>query len=50
MPCASPSRLDVYRVILALLVAAAGFSLLALGNAAAAELPTVSPASLIQWG
>ncbi len=50
MPCASPPRLDVLRAILALLVAAAGFSLLAIGNAAAAELPTVAPASLIQWG
>jgi len=50
MPCASPPRLDVYRVILALLVAAAGFSSLAVADVAAAELPTVAPASLIQWG
>ena len=50
MPCASPPRLDVLRAVLALLVVAAGFSLLAIGNAAAAELPTVAPASLIQWG
>ena len=46
----SSPRPDVLRAVLALLVAAAALSLLAIGNAAAAELPTVAPASLIQWG
>ena len=50
MPCASPPRLDVLRAVLALLVAAAALSLLAIGDAAAAELSAVAPASLIQWG
>ena len=46
----SRSRPDVLRAVLALLVAAAALSLLAIGDAAAAELPAVAPASLIQWG
>ncbi len=50
MPCASPPRLDVLRAVLALLVAAASLSSLAVADVAAAELPTVAPASLIQWG
>ena len=50
MPCASSPRPDVLRAVLALLVAAAALSLLAIGDAAAVELPAVAPASLIQWG
>jgi hypothetical protein len=46
----SSPRPDVLRAVLALLVAAAALSLLAIGDAAAAELPVVAPASLIQWG
>ncbi len=46
----SPSRPDLLRAVLALLVAAASFSLLAVGEVAAAELPAVAPATLIQWG
>jgi hypothetical protein len=40
----------VCRAILALLVAAASFSWVAIGSVAAAELPAVAPAGLIQWG
>jgi hypothetical protein len=40
----------VLRAVLALLVAAAGLSLLATGDVAAAELPAVAVASLLQWG
>jgi hypothetical protein len=46
----SSPRPDVLRAVLALLVAAAALSLLAIGDAAAAELPAVAPESLIQWG
>ena len=46
----SSPRPDVLRAVLALLVAAAALSLLAIGDAAAAELPAVAAASLIQWG
>jgi len=40
----------VARLILALLVAAASLSSLAVAEVSAAELPAVAPASLIQWG
>jgi hypothetical protein len=40
----------VLRPVLALLVAATSLSLLVIGDVAAAELPAVAPASLIQWG
>ena len=50
MPCASSPRPDVLRAVRALLVAAASLSSLAVADVAAAELPTVAPASLIQWG
>ncbi len=50
MPRPSPPRPDVLRAVLALLVAAASLSWLVIGDAAAAELPAVAPASLIQWG
>ncbi|MGQ0721966.1 MAG: hypothetical protein ACT4PE_10390 [Candidatus Eiseniibacteriota bacterium] len=50
MPCASPRRPDVYRVVFALFVAAAILSSLTAAEVAAAELPAVAPASLIQWG
>ncbi len=46
----SPPRPDVLRTVLALLVAAASFSWLVVGDVAAAELPAVAPAILIQWG
>ena len=46
----SPPRPDVLRAVLALLVAAASFSWLVIGDVAAAELPAVAPAILIQWG
>ena len=46
----SSPRPDVLRAVLALLVAAASFSLLAVREVAAAELPAVAPATLIQWG
>lgn len=46
----SPSGPDVLRTVPALLVAIAGLSLLGIGDVAAAELPAVAPASLIQWG
>lgn len=47
MPRPSPPRPDVLR---SLLVAAASLSWLVIGGVAAAELPAVAPASLIQWG
>lgn len=46
----SPPRPDVLRAVVALLLAAAGLSLLVVGDVAAAELPAVAPAILIQWG
>jgi hypothetical protein len=45
-----PPRPDVLRALFVLLVAVASLSLLAIGEVAAAELPSVEPASLIQWG
>ena len=50
MPRSSPPGPDVLRAVFARLVVAAGLSLLATGHVAAAELPAVAPASLIQWG
>jgi hypothetical protein len=43
-------RPDVLRALLVRLVAATSLSLLVIGGVAAAELPSVAPASLIQWG
>jgi len=50
MQRSSPQSPDVLRALLALLVAVTSLSLLAIGQATAAELPDVAPASLIQWG
>jgi hypothetical protein len=50
MPQQSPPRPDVRRAILALLLAAASLSSLAVAEVVAAELPAVAPAGLIQWG
>ena len=44
-----PPRPDVLRALL-LLLAVASLTLLAIGEGAAGELPSVEPASLIQWG
>ena len=46
----SSPRPDVLRAVLARLLVAVSLSLLATGDVAAAELPAVAPASLIQWG
>jgi hypothetical protein len=45
-----PRSSDVCRAIVAVLVAAVSLSSLAVADVAAAELPAVSPSSLIQWG
>lgn len=50
MPRPSPPRPDVRRAVVGLLVATASLSVLVIGDVAAAELPAVAPASLIQWG
>lgn len=46
----SPPRPDVLRAVVAILVVAVSLSLLATADVAAAELPAVAPAILIQWG
>jgi hypothetical protein len=50
MPRLSRPRPDVLSAVLARLVAVASLPLLAAGSVAAAELPAVAPAGLIQWG
>lgn len=50
MPRSSPPGVDVLRAVFAWLVVAVSLSLLATAEVAAAELPAVAPAALIQWG